>query len=265
MGDVTCERSDAVAVVRLNRPKQLNALTAPMVGELHETLDELDGDRSCRVVILTGEGRGFCAGADLGTMSGDEVRIDKDPVAVLYGQKRFSGLSMRIRAMHQPVIAAVNGPAVGAGLAMVSACDVRIASTTARFSSAFVRMGLSGCDMGVSWLLPRIIGVGAAHQMMLTGRIIDAAEALRIGLILEVHEPEQLLEQAFEQATLICNNSPFGVAQTKELMWAGLELQTLGAAIELENRTQALANLTDDCAEAAAAFVEKRAPNFRFR
>ena len=127
MTDITTERRGDVTIVRLDRPKQLNALTAPMVAELHEVLEAVDADRTCRVVILTGEGRGFCAGADLGTMSGDEVRVDKDPVAVLYGQKRFSALSARLRSLHQPVIAAVNGAAVGAGLAMVLACDVRLA------------------------------------------------------------------------------------------------------------------------------------------
>jgi enoyl-CoA hydratase/carnithine racemase len=265
MTDITTERRGDVTIVRLDRPKQLNALTAPMVAELHEVLEAIDADRTCRVVVLTGEGRGFCAGADLGTMSGDEVRVDKDPVAVLYGQKRYSALSARLRSLHQPVIAAVNGAAVGAGLAMVLACDVRLAASPARFSSAFVRMGLSGADMGVSWLLPRVVGAGAAHHLMLTGRLIDAPEALRIGLVLEVVDSDALLDRAIEHAAMITANSPFGVAQTKEMMWAGLELPTLGAAIELENRTQALANLTEDCAEAAAAFAEKRPAKFRFR
>lgn len=265
MSDITSERRDEVAIVRLNRPERLNALTLDMIVELVDVLDGLDADRSCRVVVLTGEGRGFCAGADLGDVRGDDAGTGRDPISVFYGQKPYSALCSRIRSLRQPVIAAVNGAAVGGGLALVLASDVRIASTTARFSVAFVKVGLSGADMGVSWMLPRVVGVGVAHHLMLTGRIIDATEAQRIGLVLDVHEPEALLERALEQAALICANSPFGVAQTKEMMWASLELPTLAAAMALENRTQALANLTEDCTEAATAFMEKRPPEFRFR
>jgi enoyl-CoA hydratase len=266
MSDIEREQvGEGIALVRLNRPARLNALTAPMVEELHDVLRSVSADRECRAIILTGAGRGFCAGADLDTMAGDEVRVDKDPVAVLYGQKEYSALTTRIRSLRQPVIAAVNGAAVGAGLALVLACDVRLASTTAKFNAGFVKVGLSGCDMGVSWLLPRVVGAGAAHQMMLTGRMVDAAEAQRIGLVLEAVEPESLLERARANAEMIAANSPFGVAMTKEVMWAALELPTLTAAIELENRTQALANLTEDCAEAAAAMAEKRPGRFRFR
>lgn len=266
MSDITVERLGDVAVVRLNRPKQLNALTMPMVAELIGELNAVDADPSCRVVVLTGEGRGFCAGADLGDVSGADGNEDRhSPIAVLYGQKPYSALVSRIRSLRQPVIAAVNGAAVGGGLALVLACDVRIAVPNAKFSVAFVKVGLSGADMGVSWMLPRIVGVGVAHHLMLTGRIIDGAEALRIGLVLEVHESDDLLPKAMDHAAMICANSPFGVAQTKEMMWASLELNTLSAAMALENRTQALANLTQDCAEAAGAFMEKRSPNFRNR
>jgi enoyl-CoA hydratase len=235
-----------------------------MVLGLIDTLNTIDADRGCRVVVLTGEGRGFCAGADLGDVSHDDAGAGRDPISVFYGQKPYSALCSRIRSLHQPVIAAVNGAAVGAGLALVLASDVRLASTTARFSVAFVKVGLSGGDMGVSWMLPRIVNVGTAHHLMLTGRLIDADEALRIGLVLELQPPESLLDRAMEHAALITANSPFGVAQTKEMMWASLEQPTLAAAMAMENRTQALANLTEDCGEAAAAFMEKRAPQFRF-
>ncbi len=265
MSDINTESIDEVTVVRLSRPRQLNALTMDMVVELIDVLHGIDADPTCRVVVLTGEGRGFCAGADLADVKGDEVGVARGPIPVYYGQKPYSALCARIRSLRQPVIAAVNGAAVGGGLALVLACDVRIAAATARFSVAFVKVGLSGADMGVSWMLPRIVGAGVAHHLMLTGRIIDAAEAQRIGLVLEVHEPEALIDRAMEHAAMICANSPFGVAQTKEMMWAGLELPTLNAAMVMENRTQALANLTEDCSEAATAFMEKRAPRFRFR
>jgi enoyl-CoA hydratase len=265
MSDITVVRGE-VTIVRLNRPKQLNALTFSMVLELIDVLNTIDADPACRVVVLTGEGRGFCAGADLGDVSGSDGNEERhSPINVFYGQKPYSAMINRIRSLRQPVIAAVNGAAVGGGLALVLACDVRIAVPTAKFSVAFVKVGLSGADMGVSWLLPRVVGVGNAHHLMLTGRIIDGVEAHRIGLVLEVVEPDDLLTRAKEHAAMMCANSPFGLAQTKEMMWASLELNTLGAAMALENRTQALANLTEDCFEAAGSFMEKRAPNFKNR
>jgi enoyl-CoA hydratase len=168
----------------------------------------------------------------------------------------------RLRALHQPVIAAVNGPAAGGGLALALASDVRIASTSARFNVAFVRLGISGCDIGVSWLLPRLIGASRAWELMLTGRIIDASEADRIGLVLRVVPDEELLDTALETAGLIAANSPWGIRMTKEVMWSQLEIGSLQAGIDLENRTQVLSSMTADMQEAVSAFLEKRPPHF---
>jgi enoyl-CoA hydratase len=263
MGDVLVERVDDVAVVRLNRPDKLNALTLPMMQELIAALSEIDADATCRSVILTGAGRGFCAGADLGDVSGSDGAEDRhNPVAVYYGQKPYSAVISRIRTLRQPVIAAVNGAAVGGGLALVLASDIRLSVPTAKFSVAFVKVGLSGGDMGVSWLLPRVVGTGVAHHLMLTGRTIEGVEAQRIGLVLEVHEPDALLDAAMAHAALIRANSPFGVAQTKEMMWASLEVPTMAMAMAIENRTQTVANLTADCFEAATALIERRPASF---
>ncbi len=254
---------DGVAVVTLNRPEARNAMTAELIAGLHETLGDLHDDRSCRVIVLTGAGAGFCAGYDL--------KIGATPPAAaglgraqagLATQQSIANLVPRMRSMRQPIIAAVNGAASGGGLALALASDIRIASTAARFNVAFVRIGLSGCDIGVSWLLPRLIGASRAYELMLTGRFVDADEALRIGLVVRVVPDADLLDAALESADSILANSPFGVQMTKEVMWSQLEVGSLVAGIDLENRTQLLASTTNDLNEAMAAFLEKRPANF---
>ncbi|HVX22801.1 MAG TPA: enoyl-CoA hydratase-related protein [Acidimicrobiales bacterium] len=252
-----------VTTVTLDRPDRLNALDVDLVEELHRVLDEVAADRDCRVVVLTGAGRGFCSGLDLR----DERHPmgDEGPAAQLRSQRRTAGLVPRLRALPQPVVAAVNGPASGGGLALALGCDVRLAAASARFDVAFVRVGLSGGDMGVSWLLPRLIGASRAWELMLTGRAVDAAEAAAIGLVLRVVPDDDLRGEALALAGQIAANSPLGVALTKEVLWAALEVGSLQAGIDLENRTQALATFGDDVAEAAAAFRERRAPRFTGR
>jgi len=252
-----------IAQITLNRPDRLNAMNAELIGELDEALGRVAADRSSRVVVLTGAGRGFCAGLDLagyGTPAGAEGLAP--PEATFAVQTQIASLVPRLRALHQPVIAAVNGPAAGGGLALALASDVRIASTSARFNVAFVRLGISGCDIGVSWLLPRLIGASRAWELMLTGRIIDAGEADRIGLVLRVVPDEELLDTALETAGLIAANSPWGIRMTKEVMWSQLEIGSLQAGIDLENRTQVLSSMTADMQEAVSAFLEKRPPHF---
>lgn len=157
----------------------------------------------------------------------------------------------------------MNGPAAGGGLALALASDVRIAAASARFNVAFVRLGLSGCDIGTSWLLPRLIGVSRAFELLLTGRIIDATEADRIGLVTRVVRDGEVVEAALEVARDILANSPMGVRMTKEVMWSQLEIGSLQAGIDLENRTQIVTSHTRDHDEAAGAFREGRAPTFR--
>jgi enoyl-CoA hydratase len=168
-----------------------------------------------------------------------------------------------LRELPQPVIAAVNGPAAGGGLALALASDVRIAGQAARFGDAFVRIGLSGCDVGVSWLLPRLIGASRAFELMLTGRVIDAAEADRIGLVSRVVPDKELLETALTVAREIIGNSPFGIRMTKDVMWSQLEIGSMAAGIALENSTQITTSYSTDQPEAAAAFLQRRTPEFR--
>ena len=213
------------------------------------------------MVVLTGAGRGFCAGLDLHGYGGTRVR-PRRAEAGFATQKEIASLVPRLRSLPQPVIAAVNGPAAGGGLALALASDVRLAAASARFNVAFVRLGLSGCDIGVSWLLPRLLGASRAWELMLTGRIIDAAEADRIGLVLRTVPDDRLLDEALATARLIAANSPWGVRMTKEVMWSQLEVGSLQAGIDLENRTQILSSFTGDMREAVAAFLEKRPPRF---
>jgi enoyl-CoA hydratase len=256
--------ADHISVITLNRPDCLNAMNATLIAELHGAFDAIEQDSDCRVVILTGAGRGFCAGLDLKGYdqdgSSDSARGIRKAMAI---QKAISSLPARMRSIPQPIIVAVNGAASGGGLALVLASDIRLSSATARYNVAFVKIGISGCDVGTSWLLPRIVGAARAQELMLTGRLIDSAEALRIGLVVEVVSEEDLLEVAYAKAEEIIGNSPLGVSFTKEAMWAALEIPGMQAAIELENRQQVLLGWSDDHVEAALAFLQKRPPNFK--
>ena len=216
-----------ITQVTLNRPDRLNAMNYALISDVHAAFDDLAEDRACRVIILTGAGRGFCAGLDLTEgASPPSARGLGRAQAGMTVQKMIAGLVPKMRSLPQPIIAAVNGAASGGGLALALASDVRIAAANARFNVAFVRVGLSGCDIGVSWLLPRLIGA------------------------------------ARETAELIVGNSPFGVRMTKEVMWSQLEIGSLQAGIDLENRTQILSSFTGDLVEAMQAFAEKRPPVF---
>jgi len=214
-------------------------------------------------VVLTGAGRGFCSGLDLGgygTVPGSEGR--GQVVGGFSTQQHIASLIPRLRALPVPVIAAVNGAAAGGGMALALGSDIRIAGASARFNVAFVRIGLSGCDIGVSWLLPRLIGASRAWELMLTGRIIESAEADAIGLVARVVPDDQLLDAALETASLIAANSPWGVRMTKEVAWSQLEIGSLQAGIDIENRTQILSSFTTDHREAMTAFLGKRPPQF---
>lgn len=263
---VRTEPRPGVALLTLDRPDRLNAMNHELVADLHDALDDVHADRSCRVAVITGAGRGFCAGLDL--RDGAAVPGTDDlgrAQAGLATQQHIASLVPHLRSVRQPVIAAVNGAASGGGFALALGCDVRIASASARFNVAFVRIGLSGCDIGVSWMLPRLIGASAAFELLLTGRIIDAGEALRVGIVGRVVPDGEVVDAALGIAEEIAANSPFGVWMTKEVMWSQLEIGSLQAGIDLENRTQLLASTTGDMQEAMQAFLEKRRPDFRDR
>jgi enoyl-CoA hydratase/carnithine racemase len=250
---------DGVLVVTLDRPNQLNALTFAMFDEITALCRDLEGDPSVRVVVLTGAGRGFCAGLDLDCAG---QLLSMTPFEFLKGQEKWAGASIALQNLTIPVIAAVNGPAAGAGMSLALASDIRIASTTAKFNAAFIRIGLTGGDMGSSWLLPRIVGLGIANELLMTGRFVLADEAARIGLVNRVVEPDELIAAALELASAIAANSPFAVRVTKQVIQANLGAATLAAGIELENRNQALAASSADMREALDAFRAKRRPVF---
>lgn len=250
-----------VTVLRMNRPNRLNAMTAESVEALHRSLDAVAQDEKCRVVILTGSGRGFCAGLDLTGYGEAPHTAHLGPTQTGFAvQKHIATLIPHMRSIPQPIIAAVNGPAAGGGLALVLGSDIRLASMEASFNVAFIRVGFSACDIGTSWLLPRLVGAARSQEMMLTGRVVDADEALRIGLVVDVVPSDDLMTRALETAELIIRNTPFGVALTKEAMWTALEIPAMQSAIDLENRQQIMASHTADARESMTAFLEKRPP-----
>ncbi|MET0324732.1 MAG: enoyl-CoA hydratase-related protein [Ilumatobacteraceae bacterium] len=252
-----------VVQITLNRPERLNAMTSELVTGLHAALDEVAVDPEARVVILTGGGRGFCAGLDLTGFGDPPHSAHLGPTQRGFATQRLiANLIPKLRSLPQPVIAAVNGPAAGGGFALVLGCDIRLAARTARFNAAFVRIGLSACDIGTSWLLPRLVGVARAQELMLTGRIFDAEEAYRIGLVVDLVDDDALLDAALAKADEVMLNSPFGVALTKEGMWSALEIPGMQAAIDLENRQQIMASATSDHREAMTAFLERRPPAY---
>jgi enoyl-CoA hydratase/carnithine racemase len=252
-----------VRQITLNRPDRLNAVTASLCEALHEELRSVAADRSCRAVVLTGAGRAFCAGLDLGGYGDAPGNDGSDPARDRLGnQQHMSSLVLRLRATPQPVIAAVNGPAAGFGLALALGSDIRFASRDAVFRAAFVNVGVSNCDMGVSWLLPRLIGASRAHELMLTARRVDAEEAQRIGLVADVVDGDRLAARALEAAVQIAAWSPWGTRLTKQGMWSALEIPSEQAAVEYEDRQQIMATFGQAPPEAVAAFLEKRPASF---
>ena len=255
-------RSD-IAVITLDRPDQLNAITFELVDDLHAALDAVDRDNSCRVVVLTGAGRGFCSGLDLKSIGPSSMSTGlSGPAAGMRSQEHIAGLVPHLRRIQQPVIAAINGAAYGGGLAIACGCDIRIAAESARMCVQFIKVGVGGCDIGISYTLPRLVGVSRAHDLILTARVFDAAEAERIGLVSRVVPDGTAVQAALEISETICSYSPFSVVMTKQVLWANVDAPNVEAAIHTENRTQILASTTGDVAEAAAAFTEKRLPRW---
>ena len=253
--ELTHPRPD-IALLTLNRPDKLNALNHGLVEDLHATLDDIRADDQCRVVVLTGAGRGFCSGLDLTEPSPDAGGVEF-PRSGMRWQERIADLTTKLSRLRQPVIAAVNGPAYGGGFALALASDIRIASESARFCTQFIKLGLGGCDIGVSYTLPRIVGAGQAFDLILTARTVDAAEALRLGLVSRL-STGSVLEDALAVAETLCGYGNFGVESTKQVLWANLEAPSLEAALQVENRSQILASTSGEMRDAAAAFATRK-------
>jgi enoyl-CoA hydratase len=237
--------SAQVRVVTLDNPSRLNSMSFALVSDLYAALDDVAADNACRVVVLTGAGRAFCSGLEL-------EHAGQPPGTDGLGRHRLGMRSMEymggvvpaMRAIPQPIIAAIRGPAYGGGMCLTLGADIRLAGRSAVFCGAGINNGLSGTELGVSWLLPRAVGTSNSAEMLLTGKRVGADEALRIGLVSRVVDDAALLPAAIEMAEAMCEFSPFGLALTKDTIWAALEVGSLGAAVGLENRTQLLAGHT---------------------
>lgn len=245
-----------ITVLTLNRPDSLNALSYEPVEALHSALDAVAADNTCRVVVLTGAGRGFCAGLDLRTTNPEQTGGGLEfPRSGMRWQERIADLTAKIHRLRQPVIAAVNGVAYGGGLGIAAACDLRVAAPSARFCTQFIKLGLGGCDIGVSYTLPRIVGAGQAFDLILTARVVDADEALRLGLVSRL--ADDAVAEALTIAETLCGYGGFGVESTKQVLWANLDAGSLEAALHLENRSQILATTSGEMREAAAKVLRK--------
>ena len=249
------EVDGSVATLTLDRPDALNALTVPMKVALREALGSLARDPGIRAVILTGAGRAFCAGQDLA----ERERPDAVPLEVEV-RERYNPIIRALRSMGQPVIAAVNGVAAGAGASLAFACDLRIAAEEARFVLAFGRIGLVP-DSGATWFLPRLVGPAKAAELALGGDAVDAAEALRIGLVSKVVPGDQLLAEARSIADRLAEAAPLALALTKEALQRSQTID-LDEALEGEAKLQGIAGASADHSEGLAAFREKRPPRF---
>ncbi|NRA02652.1 MAG: enoyl-CoA hydratase/isomerase family protein [Myxococcales bacterium] len=254
----------AVRVIRLNRPDRLNALSFEVVEPLYEAFRSVASDNECQVVILTGAGRGFCSGLDLEStgLPPNAEGLSMSRIAIR-AMEYMSDLVPAMRALPQPVIAAINGPAYGGGLCLILGADIRIAAESATFRGAGINNGLTGTELGVSFLLPRAIGASRAFEIILSGRELDAVEAERIGLVSRIVPDAQLLESALELSDQICGYSTHGVAMTKKVLWSNLESGSLTQAIDLENRNQLLVRMTtENLDEAIRARRDGRKPDY---
>jgi enoyl-CoA hydratase/carnithine racemase len=238
-----------IVVLQLNRPKQLNAINQVMRDELTKTFADIAADGSVNVVVLTGAGRGFCSGIDVRNFGPGMLEASDPAIDRLRFQEAMAALPQAIWNLPQPVIAAVNGPCVGAGFALCLATDIRICSTATTFGNGAILLGLSGAEMGMSYHLPRIVGTSVAADWMMTGRTVTAEEADRRGLVSEVVEPDRLAGRALELAAGIAQLPPFGVQLTKRALQVNTDAAGLEAAMELENRNQVLAHATDEAAD----------------
>ena len=248
-----------IAVVTLNRPEKLNALSHELVESLHAAITDIAANRQCRVVVLTGAGRGFCSGLDLTDPNPPGVGAGLEfPRSGMRWQERIADLTSRIHRLRQPVIAAVNGPAYGGGLGIAAACDIRLAGESARFCTQFIKLGLGGCDIGVSYTLPRIVGAGPAFDMILTARVVDAEEALRLGLVTRLSADSAVLDDALAVAETLCSYGEFGLESTKQVLWANLDAGCLETALQVENRSQILASTSGEMKAASEAFRHRR-------
>ena len=256
---ITVEKRGQVDWLTLDRPEAMNAITVEMVGELNDYFGGLYHDASVRVVVMRGAGRAFCAGLDIKQRDGHA-----GPAAPFGGGFGFQGyladVYIKMRRCPQPIVALVHGPACGGGFAFALASDIRIAGESARMNAAFIKIGLSSCDMGVSYFLPRLVGGSVAAELMLTGRFIHAARALAVGLVSQVVPDDMLESTAQSYIDDMLHASPMGLRMTKEGLAMAVDASSLEAAMAIENRNQLMTSRSPNFAEGMAAFLQRRAP-----
>ena len=259
--NIIVEQRDQSEWVTLNRPEQLNALNREMILELIDYFHGLKRRHDVRVVVLKANGRAFCAGVDLGDSS-----IHSECIPEVFGfQQDIASIMQLIATCPQPVITLLNGPVCGGGFTMALASDIRLAAPDTRMNAAFIKMGWTGCDMGSSYFLPRLVGTAVASELLMTGRFIHADRALRVNLVNEVVEREELEKAAQVYIDEMMLTSPMGLRLTKQALHYSVDAQSMGAAMAMEDRHQMLLSQTEDHKEAVAAFFEKRAPVYKDR
>jgi enoyl-CoA hydratase len=253
-----------ITLVTLNRPERMNAMSFDVMIPFRQALEEISRDNDTRVVVVTGKGRGFCSGADL-VSAGRVPDIDglTMPGIALRAMELLDDVILALRKMHQPVIGAINGPAIGGGLCLSLACDIRLAARSAYFRAAGINNGLSSAELGLSYLLPRAIGSSRAFEIMLTGRDVPADEACRIGLVSSVTEDDELLDACFAMAERITGWSRLGTELAKRLLWSGLDSASLEAHMRHEGVSQLyVRNLTGNFEEMLRARKDGRDPRY---
>ncbi len=263
---IRVEREGHLAWLVLNRPDALNAMDDRLIAEVSDFFHRLPDDRETRVVAMRGEGRAFCAGLDLkaqGGGGGGTGAVGGSVAGGLRAQRRVSEIVLLMRRAPQPIVAAVHGAACGGGFAMALAADVRIAGESARMNAAFIRIGLSACDVGVSYFLPRIVGASVASELLLTGDFIEAKRAEATGLVSRVVPDASLVDATREMANRMLRNTPLGLRLTKECLKHSIDAGSLEQAVAMEDRNQILAAQSADFREGVLAFLQKRDPEFR--
>jgi enoyl-CoA hydratase/carnithine racemase len=256
---ITIEKRGQVDWLTLNRPEALNAISIQMVGELNDYFGRLYNDGSVRIVVMRGAGRAFCAGLDI--KQREDASEDDVPFGGGFGFQGFlADVYIKMRRCPQPIISLIQGAACGGGFAFALASDIRIAGESVKMNAAFIRIGLSSCDMGVSYFLPRLVGVSIASELMLTGRFIHAQRALATGLVSEVVADDQLDTAAQPYIDEMLHASPMGLRMTKEGLNMAVDAASLESAMAIENRNQVLTSRSPNFKEGMKAFLEKRAP-----